>query len=113
MDCFAVERKKLSPYWVTGFADAESNFSLKVSKKSTSRLGWHVIPEFRIELHNRDSYLLREIRTFFGLGNINEYENLNKIIYSVQSFRDLANVIIPHFDKYPLITKKKSGLPFV
>lgn len=103
-----VERQKLSPYWVTGFADAESSFSLKVSKKSTSKLGWHVIPEFIIELHNRDSYLLREIHTFFGVGNINEYENLNKIVYSVQSFRDLANVIIPHFDQYPLITQKKA-----
>lgn len=28
-----VERQKLSPYWVTGFTDAESSFSLKVSKK--------------------------------------------------------------------------------
>lgn len=43
-----------------------------------------------------------------GVGNINEYENLNKIVYSVQSFRDLANVIIPHFDQYPLITQKKA-----
>ncbi len=49
-----LERKKLSPYWVTGFAEAESSFSLKISKKSTSRSGWHVIPEFRIDLHNRD-----------------------------------------------------------
>lgn len=57
-------------------------------------------------MHNRDSYLLREIHIFFGVGNINEYENLNKIVYSVQSFRDLANVIIPHFDQYPLITQK-------
>ena len=104
----SVERKKLSPYWVTGFADAESSFSLKISKKSTSRSGWHVIPEFKIELHNRDSYLLREIHAFFGVGYINENENLNKIIYSVQSHRDLTNVIIPHFDKYPLITQKKA-----
>ena len=28
--------------------------------------------------------------------------------YSVQSYRDLANAIIPHFDKCPLLTKKKA-----
>ena len=54
---------ELSPYWVTGFADAESSFSLKVSRKSTSRSGWHVIPEFRIELHSRDILLLRKIHS--------------------------------------------------
>ncbi len=104
----SVERKTLSPYWVTGFSDAESSFSLKVSKKSTAKSGWHVIPEFRIELHNRDSFLLREIHAFFGVGNIIEIEKSNRIIYSVQSRLDLINVIIPHFDQYPLITQKKA-----
>jgi len=104
----SVKHKNLSPYWVTGFSDAESSFSLKVSKKSTARSGWHVIPEFRIELHSRDLYLLREIHAFFGVGNITENENLNNVIYSVQSRRDLTNVIIPHFDQYPLITQKKA-----
>lgn len=28
--------------------------------------------------------------------------------YSVQSYRDLANVIVPHFDKYPLLSQKKA-----
>jgi len=53
-------------------------------------------------------YLLREIHAFFGVGNITENENLNNVIYSVQSRRDLTNVIIPHFDQYPLITQKKA-----
>jgi len=30
---------ELSPYWVTGFADAESSFSLKVSQNNTTRSG--------------------------------------------------------------------------
>lgn len=28
-------------------------------------------------------------------------------IYSVQSLKDLTEVIIPHFIKYPLLTKKQ------
>ena len=70
--------------------------------------GYNVTPEFKIELHNRDSYLLREIHAFFRVGSFSEYEDLNKVIYSVQSYRDLSNVIIPHFDKYPLITQKQA-----
>jgi hypothetical protein len=34
-----VIESELDPYWVTGFADAESSFSLKVSRKSTSKIG--------------------------------------------------------------------------
>ena len=30
------------------------------------------------------------------------------MIYSVSSIKDLINVIIPHFDKYPLITQKRA-----
>jgi hypothetical protein len=52
--------------------------------------------------------LLRRIKSYFGIGIISEYESLNKIVYSVQSLRDIVNVIIPHFDKYPLITQKKA-----
>jgi hypothetical protein len=103
-----VKELELSPFWVTGFADAESCFSLKVSKKTTIISGWNVIPEFKIELHSRDLILLRKIHSFFGVGTIYEREDRNIAYYSVQSVRDINNVIIPHFDKYPLITQKKA-----
>ena len=104
----AVVEPKLSPYWVTGFCDAESSFSLKVSKSSTTRIGWNVTPEFQITLHSRDLLLLRKIHSFFGIGVIREREDRNQAYYSVQSARAIANVIIPHFDLYPLITQKRA-----
>jgi len=52
--------------------------------------------------------LLRKIQYFFGVGIISERKNRNAVVYSVQSYRDIINVIIPHFDKYPLITQKKA-----
>ena len=65
-------------------------------------------PEFRIDLHCRDLLLLRKIQSFFGVGIINQYESKNSVVYSVQSLRDIINVIIPHFDQYPLITQKRA-----
>lgn len=103
-----VKDVELCPNWVTGFADAESCFSLKTSKRSTSKSGWKVTPEFRIELHSRDIILLRKIKDYFGIGVISERLDRNAIVYSVQSVRDILNVIIPHFDKYPLITQKRA-----
>jgi len=99
---------QLSPYWVTGFADAESSFSIKVSKKSSLKSGWNVVPDFKIEIHSRDIIILRKLHSFFGIGIVYERQDRNMSYYTVQSLRDIINVIIPHFDKYPLITQKKA-----
>ncbi len=103
-----LKESELSPYWVTGFSDAESSFIIKVFEKSSSKSRWHVIPEFRIELHSKDTLLLKKIQSYFGIGIISERANLNIVIFSVQSRIDITNVIIPHFDKHPLITQKKA-----
>lgn len=52
--------------------------------------------------------LLRKIQSYFGIGIISERLSLNKVVYSVQSYKDITKVIIPHFDKYPLVTQKKA-----
>jgi hypothetical protein len=35
-------------------------------------------------------------------------QSSTSVIYSVESMKALKSVIIPHFDKYPLITPKRS-----
>lgn len=61
---------------------------------------------FSIGLHIKDLDLLTNIRDFFGVGNIMISKQDNVARYQVQSIKDMANVIIPHFNKYPLQTKK-------
>jgi len=56
----------------------------------------------------RDLLLLERIKAFFGVGAIYIRKSGNKATYTVQSFKDLTNVIIPHFDKYPLLTQKQA-----
>jgi len=48
------------------------------------------------------------IKSYFGgRGNISkEYKNIIK--YEITSIQDLINVIIPHFEKFPLKTQKKA-----
>jgi hypothetical protein len=43
---------------------------------------------------------------FGGIGKININSTHESIKYTVTKLSDLINVIIPHFDKYPLLTKK-------
>lgn len=50
--------------------------------------------------------MLESIKTFFGVGNT-QINKDGSITYSVTGLKDLINVIIPHFDKYPLLTQKQ------
>lgn len=52
--------------------------------------------------------MLKQIQLFFGIGNISINKINGSANYQVQSYKDITNVIIPHFDKYPLITKKQA-----
>jgi hypothetical protein len=59
-------------------------------------------------LHHKDIVLLKKIQSFFGVGNITIRKKDGAIFYTVQSIKDLTNVIIPHFLKYPLLSKKRA-----
>jgi len=107
------ESKGISPYWITGFADAESRFVIRVAK-TIRKQGWRIIPLFSIELHIKDLSLLKEVQSYFGVGKIHirMREGRTTSIYSVQSIKDLNNIIIPHFIKYPLLTQKRIDFEF-
>ena len=67
-----------------------------------------ILVRFVIHLHLKDINLLKEIQSYFGVGNIN-YQNKNTTcVYSVGSISDLINVVFPHFEKYPLLTEKQA-----
>lgn len=97
---------KLHPNFVTGFADGEASYKVSIYKKKECKTGWWVIPTFTIEVHEKDAILLNQIKTFFGVGTINVRKKNNQVIYTVGGVKDLVEVIIPHFLKYPLLTQK-------
>jgi len=61
---------KLNPWFITGFADAESSFSVFVIKKSTLRVGWELSASFQIGLDAKDKFLLDRIQAYFGVGKV-------------------------------------------
>ncbi len=63
-----------------------------------------MIPIFQIGLHKRDLALLEQIRSYFGVGHI-YMQGSNAVQFIVKSIKELE-VVIKHFDKYPLITQK-------
>lgn len=43
-----------------------------------------------------------------GVGNVTIQKNKKTAFYYVSSIKDLNEIIIPHFDKYPLISQKRA-----
>jgi len=61
-------------------------------------------------LPKKDLLLIKEIQSFFGLGRIRIRQRAGKstVIYSVQSLKNLTEIIIPHFKQYSLLTQKQA-----
>jgi hypothetical protein len=75
-----------------------------LTKSEQYKLGYQVTAIFKISLHGKDYDLLCQIRDFFGVGVITKHGETT-LQYMVRSIKDL-NVILSHFDAYPLITQK-------
>ena len=97
----------LNPYFLTGFIDAEGTFMVRVRRNPRLNTAWSVEAKFSICIHKRDIAALKLIKNYFnGIGSLTKASK-DTINYRVTSLDDLTKVIIPHFEKYPLITQKK------
>jgi hypothetical protein len=95
---------ELNPLFITGFADGEGSFSLSVRDIDMLTKKGRVLYVFSIGLHKKDEDILRSIQYTLGIGKI--YPQGKKgVQFRVESKKELL-ILIEHFDKYPLITKK-------
>lgn len=90
--------------WITGFVDGEGSFVVSIRKSLGSRLGLSVEPKFSIGLHQKDRGVLEQIKDYLGVGHIYN-QGFNGVQFHVKSVKELE-VVIMHFDKYPLISQK-------
>ena len=97
---------KLNPWFITGFTDAEGCFSFAIKPDAKSKLKWRTSPLFVIKLHVKDVAILELIKNILMVGKIRR-NGINSVQYVVESIQELQ-VIINHFDKYPLVTEKAS-----
>nr|UYL26215.1 LAGLIDADG endonuclease [Cordyceps militaris] len=111
---YSNKNQSLKPYWITGFADGESSFSIRTTVDNSRKINIRVLPIFSIELHKKDVEVLQKIKEFFGAGSIifRTRDGVTTVIYSVQDYDSLVSKIIPHFVNYPLITQKQRDFLF-
>lgn len=92
----------LDPDWISGFVSAEGNFDIRIPS-TNSKLGYRVQLRFRISQHSRDIRLMQKIVKYFGSGKIYKYGGKSAVSLSIVDFTDITNIIVPFFNKNPLI----------
>lgn len=105
-DC---KNNSIDPWFITGLFDAESSFVVTILQNPRYKTGWNVQARVQIKMHERDRDLMTQIQKFFGgIGYISNPNKNTTVEFRVSTINDIVNVIIPHFDNYPLLTKKYS-----
>ncbi len=99
--------KKLNPYFVTGFVEGEGSFYVGIFKRKQMNIRWEVRPSFSLSQNKSDRDLVCLLVSFFQCGNVRESENDNTVKYEVRSLEDITKKVIPHFERYKLMGRKK------
>jgi hypothetical protein len=103
------QQERLNAEWIVGFTDGEGCFHVSINKLNGMKLGYQVLPEFRIVQHEKDENVLHQIKDYFGFGNV----VINRIDeHGIRKeFRvrgiDNLNKIINFFEQHQLRTKSK------
>jgi hypothetical protein len=97
----------IDPNYITGFVDGEGSFSISITPRNFKDVKWEIRLSFSISQHKRNRGILYKIKDYFGCGTIRPNRKDNTYKYEVRSLQDLKNIIIPHFQKYPLQTTKR------
>ena len=93
--------------YITGFVDGEGCFQASFSKRSKMKLNIEVRPSFSVSQHKRNKEIILFFHQFFKCGGVRFSIKDQNYKFEVRSIKDLVKVIIPHFEKYPLLTSKK------
>ncbi|PLT28200.1 LAGLIDADG family homing endonuclease [Peribacillus deserti] len=102
------QRDGITPFMagiVTGFTMGEGSFFLAVKRSKTHKTGFNVVPTFGINLKLDDFEILEQIKNLLGCGTV--LKGKKAVMYRVTKFKDVLEIVIPFFDRYPLINVKK------
>lgn len=97
--------------YLTGLADGEGCFTLNIQHQARSS---HYQAHFKLALRADDADILKLVQSFWGCGILGFNQQPDKkrnskprFYYNVHKTTNLVDVVIPHFEKYPLLAKKR------
>jgi len=96
------------PEYITGYIDGEGCFTVTFNKKEKALLGWELRPSFSVSQNEDRRQVLDIIREYFGCGYIRRDYADKTVKFEVRNHNDLMQHIIPHLEKFQLLSKKQN-----
>ena len=104
----------VSNEYVVGLTDGEGCFYINVGKSPRYRSGYRIQLHFHLKMQERDRELLEKVRNTIGCGEVyfqkeRRANHCQCYRYTVSAERDIQEMVIPFFKKYPLQSVSKSA----
>ena len=96
------------PEYITGYVDGEGCFTVTFNQKEKALLGWELRPSFSVSQNEDRRQVLDIIKEYFGCGYIRRDYHDKTVKFEVRDHNDLMLKIIPHFEKFPLLSSKQN-----
>lgn len=99
--------------YVSGYVDGEGSFSVSLYRRNRLQIGWEVRPSFSVCQKHKKAEVLGLMLQYFNCGSIRNCITDDVDHYEVRRIDDLLQVIIPHFEHFPLLSARQANLqPF-
>ena len=93
--------------YLSGYADGEGCFCVSFSRSKRHKFGWEIRPSFSVSQNRDRAEVLRLFKEKLGCGMIRPDRSDHTLKYEVRSVPNLVEKVIPHFEKYPLLSGKQ------
>ena len=107
-----LKKKRNIHEYISGYVDGEGCFSISFSKREKFLVGWETKPSFSVSQNEDRAQILFLIQKVFKCGFIRRDYSDKTLKYEVRSLNDLVCKVIPHFEKYPLLSEKQKDFEF-
>jgi LAGLIDADG DNA endonuclease family protein len=102
-------REFLSAY-ISGYTDGEGCFTVSISPRAKLLAGWEVRPSFSVSQNGDRAEVLHALQAYFGCGSIRPDRSDKTLKWETRRLEDLLGRVIPHFERYPLLSGKRLDL---
>ena len=99
-------RRNLNEY-ISGFVDGEGCFSVSFSKRDKFLIGWETKPSFCVAQNADRAEPLYLMQEQFACGFMRKDTKDRTLKYEIRSLDKLLEKVIPHFERYPLLSGKQ------
>ena len=96
--------------YLSGYIDGEGCFCVSFQPSKRHRFGWEVRPSFSVSQNSERSQPLKIFLERFACGSIRPGRSDNTLKYEVRNISDLVEKILPHFERFPLLSSKQADL---